>query len=162
MRSFVDGIGREWNIDVSTHELRSIRRQTDFRLTDIFLDELSGLARLSTDYELLVDCLWICCADQAAREGTSEDSFVRALTGNSLADAYAALVEATIDFFPVAATRDLCRKILGVARDAERASLMSAMDTIQNLDPKLCFDRPGNLRPSQASTSSLDGGAMGS
>lgn len=72
------------------------------------------LDRLATDPVLLVDVLYAVCKPEADAQNVSNEDFGRAMAGDAIAHAAAALLDEVIYFFPEA-KRKVFRKIIGAS-----------------------------------------------
>jgi len=95
MRTFQDNAGRTWIVAVTVD---SIKRVRDLLGEDL-LDIERTLPRLLADPILLCDVVYSICKPQADAETISDVDFARAMAGDSIAHAKAALIEELINFF---------------------------------------------------------------
>jgi len=95
MRTFQDNAGRTWVVAVTVD---SIKRVRDLLGEDL-LDIERTLPRLLSDPILLCDVVYSICKPQADTETISDVDFARAMAGDSIAHAKAALIEELINFF---------------------------------------------------------------
>ncbi len=105
MRTFQDSAGRTWTIAVSVDTVKRVR---DLLKEDL-LDIERTLPRLLLDPILLCDCVYSICKPQADAENVSDVDFARAMAGDAIAHAKAALVEELVDFFPEQSQRETLR-----------------------------------------------------
>lgn len=108
MRTFQDKSGRTWTISVNVD---SIKRVRDLLKEDL-LDLRGTVTRLLVDPILLCDVIYCICKPQADAENISDVEFGRAMGGDSIAHAKAALMEELTDFFPEPKDREAIRHIL--------------------------------------------------
>lgn len=96
---FSDVKGRDWTIAITTGGVKAVRQRLDVDLVDL---NQSTIDRLSTDFVLLVDVLWVLCEQQAANKQppVSAEDFGESLVGDPIEAAATALVEAICRFFP--------------------------------------------------------------
>lgn len=142
--AFTDARGDRWPVAVTFGDVRRVRAACDFDLLAMFDDGLAGLARLHSDFELLVAVAFSLCEPQADKLGVSADDFASRMAGDTLAEAADAIVEATVAFFPdprrrealrglTARIRTLTEKVLTTAPGAALAELDRS---IQSLTPE--------------------------
>ncbi|GAB6188195.1 hypothetical protein [Thermopirellula anaerolimosa] len=105
MRTFQDSAGRTWTIAVSVDTVKRVR---DLLKEDL-LDIERTLPRLLLDPILLCDVVYCVCKPQADAEKISDVDFARAMAGDTIARAKAALVEELVDFFPEPSQRQTLR-----------------------------------------------------
>lgn len=95
--------GREWLLKLDAPKIREVRAQFDgLDLADSDRN-MRAYDRCADDPVLLVDVLYVLCRDQVATAGMTDRQFGESLTGQALADATTALVEAYADFSPARA-----------------------------------------------------------
>lgn len=105
MRTFQDSAGRTWTIAVTVDAVKRVR---DLLKEDL-LDIERTLPRLLIDPILLCDVVYCVCKPQADAEKVSDVDFARAMAGDVIARAKAALVEELVDFFPEPSQRETLR-----------------------------------------------------
>ena len=110
MRTFQDNAGRTWSVSVTVDAVKRVR---DLLKEDL-LDVEQVLPRLLVDPILLCDCIYCVCKPQADAENVSDVDFGRAMAGDAIARAKAALIEELVDFFPEPSQRQTLR--LAVAK----------------------------------------------
>lgn len=113
MRTFQDSAGRTWTIAVTVDAVKRVR---DLLKEDL-LDIERVFPRLLADPILLCDVVYCVCKPQADAERITDVDFARAMAGDVIAHAKAALVEELVDFFPEASQRETLR--LAIQRYAE-------------------------------------------
>lgn len=127
MRSFKDGQGRDWTIEVT---IDSIKRVRDLAKVDLYSLFTTEAQRLFSDPVLLVDALYVLCHDQVSSRQMSDIDFGKLFAGDVLEQAAGALLEATVDFFP-----ESRRRILRATIDKSQAMGLQlqerAMETIE-------------------------------
>lgn len=97
-RKFTDNRGDDWVVFLDTTAAKRVRNLLEVDLLSFASEQ--QLARLSDDYILLVDVLWVLCEEQAAQRGVSDVDFGRRMVGAPLEAARPALLRAIVDFFP--------------------------------------------------------------
>ena len=105
MRTFQDSAGRTWTIAVTVDAVKRVR---DLLKEDL-LDIERVFPRLLADPILLCDVVYCVCKPQADAEKVSDVDFARAMAGDTIARAKAALVEELVDFFPDQGQRETLR-----------------------------------------------------
>jgi hypothetical protein len=105
MQTFQDNAGRTWVVAVTVD---SIKRVRDLLGEDL-LDIERTLPRLLADPILLCDVVYSICKPQADVEKISDVDFARAMAGDSIAHAKAALIEELINFFHEPNQREVLR-----------------------------------------------------
>jgi len=105
MRTFQDSAGRTWTIAVTVDAVKRVR---DLLKEDL-LDIERVFPRLLIDPILLCDVVYCVCKPQADAEKVSDVDFARAMAGDTIARAKAALIEELVDFFPDQSQRETIR-----------------------------------------------------
>jgi len=105
MRTFQDSAGRTWTIAVTVDAVKRVR---DLLKEDL-LDIERVFPRLLADPILLCDVVYCVCKPQADAERITDVDFARAMAGDVIAHAKAALVEELVDFFPEPSRRETLR-----------------------------------------------------
>ena len=109
MKTFQDSAGRTWTIAVTVDAVKRVR---DLLKEDL-LDIERVFPRLLLDPILLCDVVYCICKPQADAEKVSDVDFARAMAGDTIARAKAALVEELVDFFPEPSRRETLRLAIG-------------------------------------------------
>jgi hypothetical protein len=121
MKSFTDNVGRVWTVNVNVGTVKRVRALCNVDIASIVTMETDGkpkielLERLANDPVLLVDVLYAVCKEEADAKNVSDEEFGRAMAGDSIEKATAALLDEIIDFFPEAKRR-VFAKILAATR----------------------------------------------
>ncbi len=140
MKTFTDNTGRTWSITVNVGTIKRVRALCGIDLASIITikpgtsPDAGLLEQLATDPVLLVDTLYAVCKPEADALHISDEEFGRAMAGNAVELATAALLDEVIDFFPDV-KRQVFRKILEATRRFEnqgREALENMLD-----DPEL-------------------------
>ncbi|MGE4340608.1 MAG: hypothetical protein AB7E55_32360 [Pigmentiphaga sp.] len=113
MRTFQDNAGRTWTVAVSVDAVKRVR---DLLKEDL-LDIERVFPRLLIDPILLCDVVYCVCKPQADAEKVSDVDFARAMAGDTIARAKAALIEELVDFFPEPSQQEMLR--LAIAKYGE-------------------------------------------
>jgi len=110
MKTFTDNAGRTWTVTVNVDAVRRVRGLLDVDLLEVVEGKL--LERLVGDPVLLCDLVYALCKPEADAKGVTDEDFGRAMAGDAIDGATAALLEELVDFFP-SARRRLLAKALG-------------------------------------------------
>lgn len=105
MRTFVDKAGRTWTVSITVDAIKRVR---DLLKEDL-LDIGAVLPRLLVDPILLCDVIYVVCKPQADQLNISDTDFARAMAGDAIAAAKAALLEELVDFFHEPSQREALR-----------------------------------------------------
>jgi hypothetical protein len=128
MSKFQDNSNRDWTVEINVATVKRVKSLVDVNL----LEALDGvlLERLIEDPILLCDVLYTVCKPEADERSVSDEDFGRALAGDVIEAATAALLEALVAFFPPAK-----RQLLAKALEKFKAFQMRAFDAVsQRLD----------------------------
>ena len=116
MHSFADRHDHTWKLDITIPDTHRVRRELDVDLLD-----LQTYEKLTIDWVLLAQVLWVLCREQAEQQNVSEEEFGRGLAGEAIDRATEALLEAVVDFFPPRRRR-LLQQVHAKAQQLETAS----------------------------------------
>lgn len=131
-KTFQDGQGREWSIDLNLGTARTCKRNLGF---DFMGDgKEHPILKLATDVVLLGDVLWCLCERQATERGVTEQDFAESLAGDGLDAATDALAEAFSDFCPNPKRRATLKRLWARLRDVEALQLDKAEQAVETLD----------------------------
>jgi hypothetical protein len=127
MKTFNDNAGRSWNVEVNVAAIKRVRGLTQVNLLDI--TEGTLIEKLVRDPVLLCDVLFALCKPQAdeRQPPVSDEEFGRAMAGDAIEQATAALLEELVSFCP--SPRD--RKNLGRVLEATKKVMDKARDVIE-------------------------------
>ncbi len=140
MKSFTDNTGRAWMLAVTVGTIKRVRALCGVDLANIITLEAGKqpkvdlLERLASDPVLLVDVLYAVCKPEADAKNITDEEFGRAMAGDAIELATAALLDEVIDFFPEA-KRQVFRKILDATRRFEVKSKQALTELLT--DPEL-------------------------
>lgn len=148
MAKFTDRTGREWTFDLNVTAIKHVRSEVGvdlYRITDpaVFTSLTEPVALCGVVYAL--------CQAQAEGAGISPEDFGRAMAGDVLDDALAALLEELVRFFPKR-RRHLLEQVLQKVGEGEEMLLAAAEENLKVLDLKLLVE--ALAEPAQAPTSS--------
>lgn len=135
--SFTDTAGRSWNLTLDVATVKAVKKRAGVDLLDL---EKGLPVQLRENPVLLVDALWVIVEPQAG--DCTDEGFGRALGGDTLDAAAAALVQGLIDFFP-SSRRPLLLKALGKTQEAETGLVRRHEMMLQDLDVETLLDRAG-------------------
>lgn len=121
MAEFTDTKGDRWGVAVTYGDVQRVKTECGLDLTALFDEDMKSLARLHSDFGLMVSVAFCLCKEQAAGREVSAEGFAARMGGDTLGQVADAIVEATIDFFPDASRRETMRQL--VARLKKMADL---------------------------------------
>lgn len=125
MKTFNDNAGRSWNVEVNVATIKRVRGLTQVNLLEIIEGTL--IEKLVRDPVLLCDVIYAICKPQADERNVSDEEFGRAMAGDAIEHATAALLEELVSFCP--SPRD--RKNLGRVLEATRKVMDKARDVVE-------------------------------
>ena len=131
MRTFTDNAGRTWTVSVNVDALKRVKGLLGVDLMEAVEGKL--LERLIGEPVLLCDVIYAVCKPQADQQNISDEDFGRAMAGDAIDHATAALLEDLVDFFPQR-RRALLRKALGKLRSLEEMVLTAAESRLDSPD----------------------------
>ena len=138
MKTFTDTQGRVWTIAVTVDAVKRVRALTGTDLLAVAGGDL--LERLSTDPVLLADVLYAVVKPEADAKQVTDADFGRALAGDAIGSATAALLGDIVDFFP-APKRRLLAKALGKLTEVQDLALAAASARVDALDAGSLVDQ---------------------
>jgi len=154
VKTFTDSQGRTWNVVVNVSAVKRVRDALGVNLIDVAGGDLLG--RLADDPCLLVDVLYVLCRPEADAKGVSDEDFGRAMVGDVLDAASAALMKELLDFFPRAQRARALAKMVRKMNEqkAEIAEAAAALKPLAEAEAteKTPGDSSGNSPASAAST----------
>lgn len=136
MKTFQDNAGRQWTVTINVDAVRRVRSLVDVNLLDVLDDGCRLLAQLHDDPVLLVDVLYCVCKPEADANDVTDEDFGRAMAGDAIAHATAALLAELSDFFPNARQRAAMQELLRKTNSVADRLLEKAESAIQQLDPE--------------------------
>ncbi len=129
MKTFTDNAGRSWTVEINVAALKRVRSMAGIDLLEVLEGTL--IERLVRDPVLLCDAVYAVCKPQADERELSDEDFGRAMAGDAIEAATAALLEELVSFCP--SPRD--RRNLGRILEQTRTVMDRARDLIeQRLD----------------------------
>lgn len=127
MKTFNDNSGRTWNVEVNVAAVKRVRSLTDANLLQVVDDPGGLIERFIRDPVLLCDVVYAVCKPQADEREITDEEFGRAMAGDAIEHATAALLEELVSFSP--SPRD--RRNLGRVLEATRKVMDKARDLIE-------------------------------
>ena len=95
MAQFTDNAGHTWIVTLNVDVVKRVRSLCGLDLLDV-----GSLTRLAEDPVLLCDVVYAVCKSQADDAEVTDEDFGRAMAGDAIEAASAALVEEISNFFP--------------------------------------------------------------
>lgn len=127
MRTFKDNGGREWTVEVNVAALKRVRGLVGVDLMQVVEGTGGLIERLIRDPVLLCDVVFAVCRTEAETRGVPDEEFGRAMAGDAIEHATAALLEELVSFCP--SPRD--RRNLGRVLTATRGVMDKARDLVE-------------------------------
>ena len=122
MARFKDANGLEWDLTLSTGMLGKLRTDAQFSLSK--QGGAEQLGKLLSDPEAFGKVLWVLVEKQAIARNIEPEAFAFSLDGDALEAATTAIIEAVIDFFQRAGSRQTAK--------AQLPALMAKADNEMN------------------------------
>lgn len=135
MKTFQDNAGRQWTVTINVDAIRRVRSLVDVNLLDVLDDGCKLLAQLHDDPVLLVDVIYCVCKPEADAKNITDEDFGRAMAGDAIGNATAALLAELSDFFPNARQRAAMQELLRKTNTVADRLLEKAESAIRQLDP---------------------------
>jgi len=134
MEKFKDSNGRDWAISINVGTVKTVQAELKIDITD-----MATLKVLGDDVCLLVDCIYLCCKDEAEKAGITDIQFGQSMAGTALDSASEAFMNELINFFP-AQKANLLRKTLEKAKSLQAQATEEIEKRIENLSYKQLTD----------------------
>ena len=131
MKTFKDNADRTWTLAINIDAVKRVRSMLQIDLLTIVDGKLAE--KLLLDHVVLVDVVYVICKPNADKLGVSDEEFGRAMAGDAIADASAALIEELADFFPIRQRTPL-KAALAKAKEADAEAMRLATEKIQAID----------------------------
>ncbi len=127
MKTFTDNTGRPWTVEINVAAIKRVRSLVDVNLLEIVEGTL--VEKLIRDPVLLCDVVYAVCKPQADAHHPviTDEDFGRAMAGDAIEHATAALLEELVSFCP--SPRD--RKNLGRVLETTKQVMDRARDVIE-------------------------------
>ena len=136
MKTFQDNAGRQWTVTINVDAIRRVRSLIGVNLPDVLDDGCKLLAQLHDDPVLLVDVLYCVCKPEADAKEITDEDFGRAMAGDAIGHATAALLAELSDFFPNARQRAAMQELIRKTNTVADGLLEKAESAIHRLDPE--------------------------
>lgn len=120
MHTFIDNAGRTWTVAINVDAIKRTKDLAGVNLLEVIEGRL--LDRLTTDPILLCDVIYCVCRPEADAKSISDSDFGRAMGGDAIDAATAALLEELVGFFPQG-RRKVLAKALAKLKKLEAAAL---------------------------------------
>jgi len=118
MAKFKDTEGREWLISINVSTIKAVKEKAGVELLDVG-SESGGLAKLYTDPIMLAGVVYTLCEEQAKNRNLTPEQFGQGLAGDVITNAYEAITEELVNFFPSPRHRKRIRAVMDKMKDAE-------------------------------------------
>lgn len=145
MKLFTDNAGRAWTVVINVDAIKRVKSLLGVNLLDIVDGKL--LEQLVTDPLLLCDVIYCVCKPEADSRNVSQDEFDRAMSGDAIDGAQAALLQELVDFFPQA-TRQVLTKALTKLKAFQAKAIELASKRLD--DPTLDAEMMNQLEANQS------------
>jgi hypothetical protein len=117
MRSFTDNAGRQWQVEINVAALKRVRGLVRVDLMQPIEGTGGLLERLVRDPVLLCDVVYALCKPEADTRGVSDEDFGRAMAGDAIEHATAAVLEELVAFCPSPRDRANLGRVLQATRE---------------------------------------------
>ena len=122
MKTFTDNTGRAWTLAINVDAIKRVKALAKVDLLEAVEGKL--IERLVSDPVLLCDVVYTLCKPQADQLDVSDEDFGRAMAGDAIEQATAAMLEELVDFFP--SRRALLTKAVGKFKTLQETVLSAA------------------------------------
>jgi hypothetical protein len=130
MKTFTDTAGRVWTVQIDVTAIKRLRDLLGLDLGGSSEKSPADFAeRLLRDPIFLADALYVVCKPEADSRSLSDEDFGRALRGDVIEAAQAALLQEYVDFFP-SLQRTALEKLVAQARRLQEATVKLALDRL--------------------------------
>ncbi len=131
MKTFTDNAGNTWSLSITVDAVKRVRSLLSVNLMDVIEGTL--LEKLSEDPVLLCDVLFAVVKPEADAKGITDEQFGRAMGGDAIEAATAALLDDLVDFFP-SQRRKLLGRALAKFKTFEEKAMKHANAKLDALD----------------------------
>ena len=138
LSAWTDAQGRRWSCAVTVRTIQRVEQLTGVRLLEVLDGNL--LARLSSDPVLLVDVLYAVSKPQADQRGVSDEAFAELVVGDTIHQAWEALIQGILDFFP-SDRRAVLERLWRATEKADRAAVEMVRKKISSPAIEQAVDR---------------------
>jgi len=153
MKTFKDNAGRTWTVSVDCDALKRVRALLNVNL--VSTEFVKVLEQLLSDPILLCDVLYVVCKPEAEKQNVSDVDFGRAMAGDAIEHATAALLESLADFTPnprdrarvqrvLAAMHTLAERQRDVAEKRLEQGIEKAMQSVAPISGPTSGDSPAS------------------
>lgn len=125
MKTFRDGNGKEWVIEINVTSIKRVRDLAGFDLLEVVEGTL--IDKLIRDPVLLCDVIYAACKPEADARGIDDRQFGQAMFGDAIAHASDALLEELVNFCQNPRDRAILAKVL----EKTRVAMDKARDLIE-------------------------------
>jgi hypothetical protein len=140
MNTFSDTQGRSWTVEVNVAALKRVRSLAGVDLLEAV--EGSGLVeRLMRDPVLLCDVVYALCKPEADQRGVSDEDFGRAMAGDPIDHATAAVLDGLVSFCPSPRDRAALGRVLDATRRVREKARDLADQRLEALTSEASLDR---------------------
>ncbi len=146
MRSFKDNQGRQWSVDINVAAIKRVRGLAGTDLMQVVEGTL--IEKIVRDPVLLCDVVYALCKPEADARNVSDEEFGRAMAGDAIEAATAAVLEELVSFCP--SPRD--RANLGRVLQATRKVMDRARDLVEKKLDSGALDRLADRLLSEETT----------
>jgi hypothetical protein len=153
MKTFKDNAGRTWSVAINVDAVKRIKARVGVDLLMVGVSDARLAAELAEDPIKLVDVLFAAMEPEAVANGVTDVEFGRAMGGDAIDDATAALMEEVVDFFPKG-RRSVLRAALAKMEAGRAAAFGRATAAIEAIDVEAVISG-GTSTGSPASPASL-------
>jgi hypothetical protein len=129
MKTFKDNAGRTWTIAINVNAIKRVRDLAKVNLLEAADGKL--FERLIDDSVLLVDAIYAACKPEADAASVTDEDFGRAMAGDAIEHATAAMLEELAAFFPKG-KRQILTEILSTLKAMEEKSQAAAMRRLES------------------------------
>jgi hypothetical protein len=117
MRTFTDNAGRQWQVEINVAALKRVRGLVRVDLMQPIEGTGGLLERLVRDPVLLCDVVYALCKPEADAKSISDEDFGRAMAGDAIEHATAAVLEELVAFCPSPRDRANLGRVLQATRE---------------------------------------------
>jgi len=132
VKTFTDNADRSWNVEINVAAVKRVRDLAGVDLLEIVEGKL--IQKLISDPILLCDIIYVVCKPQADERSISDEDFGRAMAGDAIEHATAALLEELVSFCPSPRDRKNLGHVLEKTNrvmDKAREYVEQKLDTIE-------------------------------
>ena len=139
MMKFKDAQGRDWEPEVNVVTIGRVRAALKINLLELLLPENKVAERLD-DPCLLVDIIYLLCQDQADKLNVNDVAFGKAMTADSIEDAWGLVLEGIVLFSP-RGLRPAHMKVLAKAKTYQAAAAEQIKTLVAGTEFDAMLDR---------------------